>query len=78
MVNNIAPTIRIESAGELATGTISLTGVVTDPGASETETLSWTLNGNGTITIGRRARRSRSRAEPAAQQSWSSGHGDRR
>ena len=43
VVNNVPPTVRIESVGNQPAGTISLTAVVTDPGTSDTETLSWTL-----------------------------------
>ena len=42
-VNNVAPSVRIESAGNQPTGTIGLVGSVIDPGTSDTETLSWTL-----------------------------------
>ena len=52
VVNNVAPTIVIESVENQATGMVTLTGVVTDPGTQDTETLSWTLNVNGTITTG--------------------------
>ena len=40
VVNNVPPTVRIESVGSQPAGTISLTAVVTDPGTSDTETLS--------------------------------------
>ncbi len=43
IVNNVPPSIRIESIGNQPTGTISLGATVTDPGTSDTETVSWTL-----------------------------------
>ncbi len=49
-VNNAPPTIRIESAGNVGSGTITLTGVVTDPGVLDTETLAWTLTVDGTAS----------------------------
>src|SRR5262249_15131328 len=43
------PSIRIESTGNVGASTISLIGVVTDPGILDTETLAWTLTQNGTV-----------------------------
>jgi Ca2+-binding RTX toxin-like protein len=43
IINNVPPTVRIESVGNQPAGTISLTAVVTDPGTSDTQALSWVL-----------------------------------
>ena len=51
VVNNVAPTVRIASAGSVGSGTIRLTAVVTDPGTLDTETLAWTLEQNGTVIL---------------------------
>ena len=48
-VIHVAPTIRIESAGSESGDTVSLMGVVSQPGASETETVSWVVTDNGTV-----------------------------
>ena len=50
IVNNVSPTVRIESLGNQPTGTISLAAIVTDPGATDTETLHWTLTVDGVLT----------------------------
>ena len=49
MVKNATPTVRIESAGNLGSGTIALTALVTNPGVSGSETLAWTLTQNGIV-----------------------------
>ncbi len=49
VVNNAPPSVRIESTGSFGSGTISLTAVVNDPGALDTETLAWTLTQNGSV-----------------------------
>ncbi len=49
VVNNAPPTIRIESTGDVGSSTISLVGVVTDPGILDTETVAWTLTQNGNV-----------------------------
>jgi Ca2+-binding RTX toxin-like protein len=49
VVNNAPPVVRIESTGNLGSGTISLMAVVTDPGLLDTQTVAWTLTQNGTV-----------------------------
>ncbi len=51
VVNNVPPTVRIESSGGVGAGTISLTGAVIDPGALDTHTLAWTLTQNGVVIL---------------------------
>ena len=50
IVDNAPPTVRVESSGNLSSGTIGLTAVATDPGTSDTETLLWTLFVDGIAT----------------------------
>ncbi len=47
VVNSVAPSIRIENADPGVTPTVDLTSVVTQAGASETETVNWLLTENG-------------------------------
>ena len=49
VVKNATPIVRIESAGNLGSGTIALTAVVTNPGVPGAETLAWTLTQNGIV-----------------------------
>ena len=49
VVNNAPPAVRIESAGNVGSSTISLTAVATDPGILDTETVAWTLTQNGVV-----------------------------
>ena len=49
VVNHVGPSIRIKSAASRAPGTIDLTSVVTHPGASETESVTWLLTDNGAV-----------------------------
>ena len=46
-VVHVAPTIRIEGAGNVTPDTVELMGVVSQPGASETETVTWVVTDNG-------------------------------
>ena len=51
-VNDVAPTIKIESAGnDAGPGTIDLTSVVTDLDPGATDTVTWTLTQNGIVTL---------------------------
>ena len=50
VVNNAPPTVRIEGVGNQPAGTIDLIGITTDPGTSDTETLSWALIVDGSVT----------------------------
>ena len=50
VVNNTAPTVRIESAGNEGSTTIELTALVTDRDPLATDTVAWTLTQGGTVT----------------------------
>ncbi len=50
VVNNVPPAVVIQSVGNQPAGTISLSAVVTDPGTSDSETLSWALFVDGIKT----------------------------
>ena len=50
VVNNAAPTVRIESAGNEGSATITLTADVTDLDPLATDTVAWTLTQGGTVT----------------------------
>ena len=50
VVNNAAPTVRIESAGNEGSTTITLIAQVTDPDPLATDTVAWTLTQGGTVT----------------------------
>ena len=50
VVNNAAPTVRIESAGNEGSTTIELTADVTDLDPLATDTVTWTLTQGGTVT----------------------------
>ncbi len=51
VVKAVAPSIRIENADSGSSSPVDLTSVVTQPGAAETETVSWALAENGDTVL---------------------------
>ena len=52
VVNNVAPTVRIESQGNVGPNTIALTAHATDPGPLDTIQFAWTATNDGVPIVG--------------------------
>ena len=52
VVNNVAPTVRIESQGNVGPNTIALTAHATDPGPLDTINFAWTATNDGVPIAG--------------------------